>query len=883
MTEATLFFDWAGAFETGTGKAGSKGWNLGRLARYGFDVPAGGVLSTEAYKDFIGENRLQRSLDSIAEQVTAGNIGEAETERRLAAAREAIQSGTIPSHILAEIESGLIRVGLSGKLLSVRSSALAEDTDKTSFAGIHESFLNISGLQNILYAVKGCYASLWTAQAVAYRRKMHIPDNEVFMAVVMMEMVHAHSAGVAFSCDPRTGREDVLTVGANFGLGESVVRGGVDPDEYILSSVSSAIVHTRVGSKELVTLACPEGGIRTAVSEFPGERVLSDDQIGRLGNLVRRVFETLGGGEVHQDVEWVFDGKDFALVQARPVTALPQIAFGELKDQCDVWSNANFRDAVPMVLSTLNRTAMKKNINALMNAPFQIIGYPMPEGVQFVKIHKGRAYANISLLQWCNYDSMGVLPRDTNTNFGGHQSEIPIREKNPYGGLSGLKRLRRLMKFFRAVSRYKKKADLHFEKVNDFSSSFLKKELRVVDDRDLIGLFKNIEAAANEFSPVYMMLTGAAASLSMLIKVLDGSLPGKGTALSNALMAGAGNITSALQGYRLLQLAEMVRDDPAARAFFSADSNGCRWDEDLPDSSRVKQDFRAFLDEFGHRAVYELEIANPRWNEDPSYLFDTVRRMIGNADVAALRRQQREKTEAAWKIINAELPYLRRFLVRYLVRQSSQGMELREMAKSVFARLLAPLRMIALEAGRRFEKKAILADPNDIFHCAWVEVFSILEGDWDGSGLGIIVEDRKALFKEMEALSPPDIIIDDIPQRSFHETQSGTDFLQGIAVAAGRASGPARLIHHPNQGLDLRQGDVLVAPSTDPGWTPLFLRASAIVMETGGYFSHGSIVAREYGIPAVVNIPGIMETVDQGQEVVVDGDEGRIFLKEINN
>ncbi len=875
-----VFLDWAEAFESCAGIVGGKGWNLGRLARYGFKVPTGGVLSVEAYKDFIMENNFQGIIEDVAQKITLNNIGERGTEEKLDLLREKIKSGRVPSDIQEEIRSELTKLELLEKPLAVRSSASAEDSYKTSFAGIHESFLNVLGFDNIIEAVKGCYASLWTKQAVAYRRKMEIPDNEVLMAVVFMEMAQAQAAGVSFSCDPRTGREDVLTIGANFGLGESVVRGLVESDEYILgSSLSPEIRHKKIGSKELMSVACKEGGTKTVNAELYKSQVLSDEQIEKLGVLIMRVFEAMGEGESHQDIEWVFDGKDIILVQSRPVTALPKVAFAELKDQPEIWSNANIKDAVPMVLPVLSRSAIKNNINEILGSPFKIIGYQMPEGLQQVKIHKGRAYLNLSAIQWYNFDALGIYPKETNKNFGGHQPEIEIREKKPYGGIKGSKRLWRMVKFFRAVARYKKKADSYFAGSTDFAAAFLKKDMQSLADKELVGLSESIFKAAREFAPVFMMMTGAGASLSMLVKVMDNYFPGKGDSLVNALMAGSGNITSAQHGYRLVELAEIVRNDPNAQEFFSSEAyNPLLWEKELSDNSPFKSEFRKFLDEFGHRGVYEMDISNPRWNEDPSYLLNSIRSMIDTADIRKIRLQQKEKAVSAWKVVNTELPLHRRVFIGYLSKQSSKGMELREMAKSVYTRLLEPLRVMALEIGRRFEGKGILLKQNDVFHCAWIEIFSILNKDWDGRGLSALVEERKSRFEKMTALSPPDIIIDNTPQHSVRNLQPHGKFIQGMGVAAGKASGTARLIRHPDEGIRLNSGDVLVAPSTDPGWTPLFLRASAIIMETGGYFSHGSIVAREYGIPAVINIPGVMNFLKDGRHVVVDGDEGKVYF-----
>lgn len=213
-----------------------------------------------------------------------------------------------------------------------------------------------------------------------------------------------------------------------------------------------------------------------------------------------------------------------------------------------------------------------------------------------------------------------------------------------------------------------------------------------------------------------------------------------------------------------------------------------------------------------------------------------------------------------------------------MLKQALKNAERREMAKSVFVKIFEPTRLIFQEIGHRFADRGILIKPADIYHCTWHEIFTILHGYWDGKGLNVLVTERENNRKGMEKLSPPDLIIGNVPRFTAPVTITSGNVIRGVGVAAGNASGSARLIYHPNEGGKLQAGDVLVAPSTDPAWTPLFLRTSAIVMETGGFMSHGAIVAREYGIPAVVNISGVMKIIKDSRLVTVDGDAGDVHL-----
>lgn len=305
-----LFLSWTEAFQAGTGISGGKGWNLGRLERYGFNIPEGGVLSAKVYQDYIEDNNLQGAIRGILQSLTIDNIGKRESEENLSQIREKIKTGHISQQYQEEVINQLKSIGILEKPLAIRSSATSEDTAGTSFAGIHESFLNVRGSENILSAIKGCCASLWTSRAIAYRRKMHVKDNELSMAIVIMEMVEAESAGVGFTCDPRTGREDVINISANFGLGESVVSGAVEPDEYRLN-FRLEITHKTIGRKEGKTLVRKTGGTEFVESvEKTASQVLKDESICQLGLLIQRAFEALGCGEQQQDIEWVFNGKN---------------------------------------------------------------------------------------------------------------------------------------------------------------------------------------------------------------------------------------------------------------------------------------------------------------------------------------------------------------------------------------------------------------------------------------------------------------------------------------------------------------------------------------------------------------------------------------------
>jgi pyruvate,water dikinase len=882
-----FFFSWPGAFQAGVEAAGGKGWNLGRLDRYGFNIPAGGVLAAGAYQIFIKENNLLEDTGEITKSVTTGNIGEKETEQKLFLLREKIKAGHIPSNVMSELLSNLKNIGILDKPVAVRSSATAEDSGKASFAGIHESFLNIIGIDNILSAIRSCYASLWTPQAVAYRRKMNVKDMEVRQAVVIMEMVEAQAAGVAFTCDPQTGREDLFVVNDNFGLGESVVNGAIEPDTYYLDasaySAMPQLTTKKIGSKQGMTVVGASGGTRFVSYENPAsQQALPDENIEKLGLLLMRVYESLGDCEEHQDVEWAFDGQDFVLLQARPVTALPRYIFDALKNKTRIWSNGNYRDAVPMVISPLHRRVMKNIIDTIHYTSFSEPGYPMPEGFQFSRFLKGRLYCDMSALQWAYYDSTGMLPRDFNPFWGGHQPEIEIDDTDPYKGEIGLARQHRGMKGVSLMMEAAAEASSTFAGVTRSVEALIGTGINQVPDRGFIDKYNELGQIIKAYSEKYTFLSGVGTwSIMLLLQKLAGYLGPRIMIVLNGLMVGGEpGITSADHGYRLVELAQIARQDQAAVQYLTGNNFNPRlWEGDLPESSPFKKEFREFIKEYGHRAVYELDIINPRWEEDPSYLMDIIKSTMATAHPDQWKARQKEKFNRAWREVTEKAPPAELEEIRKGIREAQEGAAVREMTKSVLVMALQTYRLMALELGRRFSQRGIIEEPGDIFYCSWSDLVSMLNGDWDGTGLRTLVVARKVSQREKEAIAPPDVILGEEPVFAEPVALSSGDCMQGVAAATGKASGVARLIKHPGEGNRLQPGDVLVAPSTDPGWTPLFLKACAVVMETGGYLSHGSIVAREFGVPAVVNIPGVMKVIKEGQKVVVDGDEGKVLLQ----
>jgi pyruvate,water dikinase len=765
--------NWSEAYEAGPSVCGGKGYNLARLARYGFRVPHGGVLPAGASVSGIGP--------------------------------------------------GLEQLGLEQTSVAVRSSATAEDSSRASFAGIHRSYLNMRGRAAVEQAAQGCIDSLSTPEAQSYRRRMGFADDEVRCAVVICEMVNALCAGVAFSCDPASGRRDLILVDAAEGLGDRLVQGAVNPVR----------MTWRRSAGRLVRESGPAPGT-----------LLPLDRERELVHIVERVQWALGEGRDPQDVEWAYDGKRIWILQARPVTVLPRAGWSATASLPCYWSTANLKDNIPGVPSELTWSSLCNGISEALYAAQRAAGYEIPAGMELIRRFHGRAYFDLTGMQWAFYDAFGILPADTVQAIGGSQPEIPVPKK-PLSGKEGRRRRIAGLRLVRQLwaNRGKGRAALK-------SALEYQRRLRDVDwsqssPDDLKCTFEQIE----ELQRHRLELAGLANSSPGPWRLaLDALLRDAG--LIARLQTGAGGVASAETGYRLCDVAQ------------------------------GEASIEEFIEEFGHHAAHEGEFLHPRWVEDRSWILQQLEIMRANPQKTGLRENAAEIRRCA----EAELK--RRFgwrapLLLWLVRRYRAAMADREAAKSALICMMLPVRRIVLEIGRRLAADGKLDAPEQTMHFAFCDVTCWLRGYWNGDGARELATDRIVRRESWLAEAAPDLITEEPDGRmtappAQTATAAGSDTWSGLGVSPGRAEGAVRILRNPGESVRLQFGDVLVAPSTDPGWTPLLQRSAAIVVETGGFLSHGSIVAREFGIPAVANIPGILTALRDGERIEVNGSTGRV-------
>lgn len=818
----------AAAADTAPEAVGGKGRQLGLLRRYGLPVPDFFVIPAVWSK--------QRRQDMPAELVTP-------------------------------LRHELLARGWNDRPLAVRSSAVGEDAANASFAGIFLSRLNVLGADALAEAVAEVWTSLDTPTAAAYRERLGI-GGEPAMAVLVMPLLTAVASGIAFTCDPVSGREDRMLVHANRGLGESLVGGEAVGDEIVFAEDTGdtwRVLEFRPGAKATMSVPSPAGGTRrvpvpVAQAAAP---VFDTTQAEALASLLRDAALALDFVAPFFDLEWVWDGQQFWLTQIRPVTRRPHYTYAGLRSQPAIWTRGNTCEVMPAPLQPMDWNFSRRGCNDLLEQGWKIAGCPILPGAQRAGLFDGYLYLEASIMQWEAWDGMGILPEHFNALMGGHQPAIATV---PPTWRDRWRRFGNMLRYLRHAPALARRGDAEVA-----AARALARELRDVplprSPDDIGRLLRRLFKPVREFHGMFFLQGSGGGSLSLLLDTLGRVFPGESEALGSALLAGGEPSVTAAQGYALLDLAHRARRtaDPA-----------CPLHD--PDFAAA---FAVFLEEYGHRGHYETYVRNPRWSEEPECLLAQLP-ALAEVDAAALRARQQTAARTAWARIRREMPFWRRSLLRAQVRAANRDCNRREAARSAMIALLATARRLWLLIGERFAGEGALARTEDVFFLLPAELERYANGLIPAAGLRTRVADRAQRFATWQAATPPEWLTltpcgaPALPDQARQPAIPAGSRFRGVATGTGVARGKVRRLRHPAEGVALQPGEILVAPATDPGWTPLFLKAGGLVVETGGYLSHGAIVAREFALPAVVNLPGILAALQDGDEVEVDGLRGEV-------
>jgi rifampicin phosphotransferase len=778
-------------------QTGGKGANLARLVRLGVPVPSGFVVTTESYRA----------------TVLANGLTEAEPEAR----RERLPHSDIPTEIAGAVIGAYKRLGEGA--VAVRSSATAEDLADASFAGQHDTFLNVTGSDALLDAVRSCWASLWSPRAVDYRARRGWNDTDLALAVVVQEMVAADWAGVLFTVDPVTGASDRILIEAVAGLGESLVSGQASGERQILD----------------------KGSFRRVEGVDP----LPDGVAAELGRLATTIEAAFGGP---QDIEWAHADRRTLILQARPVTALP----------APVDTSASRPDrprlgriqsaAVPSVMEHLPVPPYPLDLSIFFRplwgrlldaAPRLGIGLP-PAGEMFTELAE---------------DVVQIVPptiRPTPRALGLPVTFVRALHADPGAWLKDARLLE------------DRAREIELDDLESLRDPEIVARIRELSSRQL-------ELAARRFGPFPAGLL-ASAALGFHARRAIGD---RADDIERDLVAGVASVTTAANG-ELRRLAGKIRRSDELRTLFASaapDELATRL-SDLPGAAAVRSEIEGFLDQYGARETALPSVGYPSWRDDPTVVYGLLKGLVAGDDGAGDPSIDLERTARAEGVVVAGLSHswfgLRRLLVPFFrrsLRATRAFLAYREDSHFLLFAPFTTIRRLVLELGRRLTEQGALDEPTDVFFLHLDE----LDDPTAASRLQEIVHRRR------EARRGAEKGYTTVPLALLAGPET-SDELGGTPVSGGQAAGLVRIIVTERDFWKLEQGEVLVARYTNPSWTPLFAIAAAVVVEAGGAASHAAIVAREYRLPAVMGATGATTRLRDGDRVLVDGTAGRVSV-----
>ncbi len=842
-------------------RIGPKAASLCTLRHLGLRVPACFFVTTRAFREHLTTHDLPPRMAVLQERLDTrpqDAPGVLEEIRRL------ILEPSPADHLREQIAAAYAKLG--AVTVSVRSSATAEDLPGHSFAGQYETILGVTSLEGCLDAIKKCWASLWTDRAFEYRRRNGIDHRQVEMAVIVQRQIEPDAAGVAFTLDPVTGSRSRIVIESCPGLGEALVSGRVQPDRILLQKKSLAVIRQNL------------------VADRPS---LGRKSARRLGRYVRRVERRLGGP---QDVEWAIRGGKLWFLQTRPITAIPPEKSWEDRQ---VWTNLNLGEVAPEVMTPLTFSVIRLLAEPLFAPVFRLFGADAREHPP-AGLVAGRLYFNINTLVAAARPFISPARLSGMNNiFGGEQAkrfelgEYDICEEDvPDLGFSWPRYILSWPRIIRDLVAHRPSRNEAFKtslKVrNDALARFAAAAATTKELTRMVTqtLFENTK----DFELLYLW-PGSVASVvfQRACRKWLGDVAG---ALGFRLLTAPGGMADTEAGLDLWRLAALAHEDKQTETALLDDS---AWGPIRPRLAPTDHGRRflgawdRFMTTHGQHCHSELEFFSPRWAETPDYILGLLQgylRAIDRANPLAKQQQLAEERRRLTEQCRRKLrnPVKRR-LFDWSLRGTQQLTRDRENWKNDVVRLFAGFRRIFLELGERLRQQGILTEREDIFFLEVAEVDPVVQGRADFDVRQRVAQ-RRAEYEWNKAQKPPSVVVGRYDPQKHVAPVINTNLrvLKGIAVSPGVATGKARVILRTEDGQHVEPGEILVAPVTNPAWTPYFLPAAGVVMDMGGVLSHGAIIAREYGVPAVVNVGPASRIIRTGQLLRVDGDRGTVTI-----
>ncbi|WP_405901961.1 phosphoenolpyruvate synthase [Streptomyces sp. NBC_00656] len=855
------------ADETQVAVVGGKGAHLGGLSQIeGVRVPPGFCVTTDAFRRVMAE---VPSIGDRLDQLSRLNPDDRETIRTLSAQiRRTIEGIAIPGDLAAAITGRLARLG-DRAACAVRSSATAEDLPTASFAGQQDTYLNVLGPAAILQHISRCWASLFTERAVTYRQRNGIDHRTVHMAVVVQQMAFPEAAGILFTADPVTGNRKVATVDAGFGLGEALVSGLVNPDVFKVRD--GEVVARTIAAKERAVLALPDGGTKEVAIgvERQEQPALTDAQVVRLVGLGRRIEAHFGRP---QDIEWCLVDDGFQIVQSRPITTLFPVPETDDED---------------------NHVYVSVGHQQMMTDPMKPLGFSMWQRTAMVAMHEagGRLFVDVTgrlaspAGRAALLEVMGKgdpLVRDALETVLDRDDFVPSLPdtapgKPPAGGAP-------------APIETDPAIVTDLIEVSRASVAALERDIRTKTGPALFDFlleaFEEHKRVLGDRVSMQVIMAGMEATWWLNDRLEEWL--GEKNAADTLTLSAPDNVTSEM-GLALLDVADVIRPRPEVVDFLRGVEH-VRDDAFLDELAKVtggpeaREAIEAYLDRYGMRCVGEIDITRPRWRERPTTLVPVILDNVRNFGRGAAGRRFEEGRQRAQKKEQEVLSRLRVLPdgdqkadeAKRMIDRVRTFIGYREYPKyGIVSRTFVYKQALLREAERLVEDN-VLRDKEDVFYLTFQEFHDVVRSNRLDERL---IQRRKDAFRSYHALTPPRVLTSDgeALTGAYRRDDVPAGALTGVPVSAGTIEGRARVILDMSEA-DLEAGDILVTAFTDPSWSPLFVGIAGLVTEVGGVMTHGAVIAREYGLPAVVGVEQATRLIRDGQRIRVHGTDGYVEI-----
>jgi rifampicin phosphotransferase len=852
--------------QTHVAVVGGKGALLGELSRVeGIRVPAGFCVTTNAFRRIMADTP---SIDDRLDRLSRLNPGDREAIGALSAEIcRTLEGIAIPEDLVPAITRSVARLGEQAAY-AVRSSATAEDSPTASFAGQHDTYLNVVGPAAILRHVRQCWASLFTERGVTYRLRNGFDHRKIYMAVVVQQMVFPQAAGILFTADPVTSNRKVASVEASFGLGEAVVSGLVNTDVYKVRD--GELVAKAVATKQLAVHASPRSGTQEQAidPERQGQPALTDAQVVQLAQLGRRIEAHFGRP---QDIEWCLADDGIWIVQSRPITTLFPIPAADDRE---------------------NHVYVSVGHQQMMTDPMKPLGLSLFQLTALPRMYEagGRLFVDVAPRLASAATRAGVIEvlgksdpligdaLQTILERGDFVRPLPDEGPAAAGPAAG-----------GPAAPIETDPTIVAELIgrNEASVAALKRDIRGKSGSALLDfILADIQELKRLlFDPQSHQVIMAGMEATWWLNEQLQAWLGEKSAADTLTQSVSGNVTAEM-GLALLDVADVIRPHPNMVAFLENVKDEGFLDElaKLPGGQEARDAIDAYLEKYGMRCVGEIDITRPRWSERPTTLLPILLGNVKNFEPGAGKRRLEQGRQEARKKEQELLERVRVLPdgerkaeeVKRIIDRTRTFNGYREYPKYGIVSRYFVYKQALLEEAERLVQAQVLREKEEIFYLTFQELHDVVRTRQMGDQL---IRHRKDAFRSYEALTPPRVLTSDgeVVTGAYRRDDLPAGALVGLAVSTGTIEGRARVVLDMGHA-DVEAGDILVTAYTDPSWTPVFVAIKGLVTEVGGLMTHGAVIAREYGLPAVVGVEHATQLIRDGQRIRVHGTDGYVEI-----